>query len=211
MSETAQRYPLAWPAGWARTPSLHRLPARFGQTIRRYSQDGQSSRRQSGPLSVSTATGRLQGELDRLGARDPILSTNVKLRLDGMPRSDQAEPSDPGAAVYFALKGKPRTLACDRWLRVADNIAAIAAHIEAIRAVDRYGVGTLEQAFAGYAALPPAADCWAVLGIAPNAGLEEIEMAFRALARRAHPDAGGSHDAMARLTAAREQARKARA
>jgi hypothetical protein len=33
---------------------------------------------------------------------------------------------------------------------VADNIAAIAAHIDAIRRQDRYGVGTLDQAFAGY-------------------------------------------------------------
>jgi len=36
---------------------------------------------------------------------------------------------------------------------VSDNIAAIAAHIEALRAQERYGVGTIEQAFAGYSAL----------------------------------------------------------
>jgi hypothetical protein len=210
VSETAQRYPLSWPRGWVRTPSPQRLQARFAQTSRSYSQDGQTSWRRSTPLSVSTATGRLQAELDRLGGREAILSTNVALRLDGMPRSDQREPVDPGAAVYFKLKDKPRTLACDRWIRVADNIAAIAAHIEAIRAVDRYGVGTLEQAFAGYAALPPAtAEWWAVLGLQPSATFDQVEEAFRRLARHAHPDAGGSHDAMARLTAAREQARKA--
>jgi hypothetical protein len=57
--------------------------------------------------------------------------------------------------VYFKLHGKDRVLACDKWDRVADNIAAIAAHIDAIRRQDRYGVGTIDQAFAGYSALPP--------------------------------------------------------
>ncbi len=131
--------------------------------------------------------------------------------MDGLPRSDQREPQDPGAAVYFRLQGKPRTLACDRWTRIADNIAAIAAHIEAIRAVDRYGVGTLEQAFAGYAQLPEkgASEWWSVLGISPEASLGEVEESFRTRARTLHPDAGGSHEAMATLTAARAAARRA--
>jgi len=88
-------------------------------------------------LTVADARNRLDLELQRLGARDVLLSTNVQVRLDGLPRSGQNEPADPGAAVYFTLKGKPRCLACDRWSRVADNIAAIAAHVYAIRAVDR--------------------------------------------------------------------------
>ena len=62
-------------------------------------------------------------------------------------------PDDPGVAVYFQLHDKERVLACDKWDTVADNIAAIAAHIDGIRRQDRYGVGTIDQAFAGYSAL----------------------------------------------------------
>ncbi|HJR01776.1 MAG TPA: J domain-containing protein [Methylomirabilota bacterium] len=207
-----QRYPLAWPAGWRRTEPRHRQRARFSQSSRKYSSDGQQSWRTSSEISVYTATQRLRLELDRLGAANEILSTNLVLRLDGLPRSDQRDPLDPGAAVYFQLEGKPRTLACDRWLRVADNIAAIAAHIEAIRAVDRYGVGTLEQAFAGYAALPAGEQWFEILGVLPTASLEQIDDAYRKLAKAAHPDhEGGSHDAMARLNQARETGRKLRA
>jgi len=145
-----QRFPLQWPVGWKRTPAGDRKPARFG--VRR-----------------RDALARLQSELRMLGAAAEVLSTNVVLRLDGLPRSGQAAPSDPGAAVYFTLKGKPRCLACDRWTRVADNIAAIAAHVEAIRAVDRYGVGTMDQAFAGYAQLQAGPDDWrSVLGTWPG-------------------------------------------
>ena len=140
--EAVSRYPLEWPIGWQRTPGHRRLRANFStkKTI-------------DGRVTCREATVRLEAELDRLGATTPVLSTHVTLRLDGSPRSDE-EPRDPGAAVYFRFKGKAQVLACDKWNRVADNIAAMAAHIDALRRVDRYGVGTIEQALAGYKALP---------------------------------------------------------
>lgn len=204
MSSTP-RFPLSWPTGWTRTRPRERLRAKFAK--RSQGQYGSHL----AELSVDQATWRLELELGRLQVEGEILSTNVALRLDGRPRSDQKEPADPGAAVYFTLLGKPQVLACDRWTRTADNIAAIAAHIEALRAIERYGVGTLAQAFSGYTALPPSTeDWWTVLAVDPHAGLDSIEEAFRKLAKLNHPDAGGTHDAMARLTRAREQARAAR-
>ncbi len=77
------------------------------------------------------------------------------------------------------------------------------------------GAGSVAQAFAGYAALPPArhdvpaSDWWTALGVHPNATLDEVEAAFRALTLKAHPDRGGSHDQMANLTDARRRAREA--
>lgn len=42
-----------------------------------------------------------------------------------------------------------------------------------------------------------------------RATLEEAKKAYRRLAQLCHPDAGGTHDAMARLNAARDAARTA--
>ena len=210
--EPVQRFPLAWPLGWRRTVPQRRQRAAFSKTttIRQETVPGQPTTvRKIRALTVSDAIQRLTGELDRLGAKSEVLSSNVSLRLDGLPRSGQTEPDDPGAAVYFRLLVKPRCLACDRWDRVADNIAAIAQHIDALRRIDRYGVGTMEQAFAGYAALPPSAEeWWTVLGIKSDATLTQMEDAFKRLAKMQHPDVGGSHDQMTRLTAAREAARR---
>lgn len=205
----AQRHPLNWPAGWRRTPAGERRRARFLKVTSRYNAALQRNTSMRGELSVFEAVRRLQVQLNRLGADEEILSTNVELRLDGQPRSDRRTPSDPGAAVYFTMSGgKPRVLACDRWDRVADNIAALAAHIEAIRAVDRYGVGTLEQAFAGYRALAASAsEWWQVLELTPSATRLEAEEAHRRLAKQHHPDVGGSHDTMAKLNEALETAR----
>ena len=211
MSETAQRYPLSWPVGWKRTASGQRRRAQFSKSTKTLTVvSGQPVTRTAlRSLTVADAITRLSGELARLGATHEILSTNIPVRLDGMARSGQPEPDDRGVAVYFRLKGKPRALACDRWDRTADNIAAVAQHIDALRRIDRYGVGTMEQAFAGYAALPPASvEWWLVLGLDQSATLEDVELAFKRLARTHHPDLeGGSHDEMARLSAAREVAR----
>lgn len=212
-----RRYPLEWPAGWPRTDPAGRMPAKFG--VMKQSEHGWSSR---GAISVHAAIRRLQDQLDRLRASDPTLSTNLPLRLDGQPLSNVREPDDPGVALYFTRKGKPIAMACDRWTRTADNIAAIAAHIDALRRIERYGVGSLDRAFHGYRALaaPGAASArpWReVLMIAddgqwieslPAGELIRAEQAYRRLAKRRHPDNGGTADAMAELNAAIAEARK---
>lgn len=194
------RYPLAWPVGWRRTPADRRKRATFSHY--------------KAQMSVQVAAGQLREELRRLGVPFDawVLSTNVELRLDGMPRSDR-EPKDPGAAVYFRLRagGKPKVFACDKWNRVADNVAAMARHIEALRAVDRYGVGEMEQVLAGYTALPPSAEDWrSVFGFPPDAtpAFSEIDRLYKRLMAEAHPDkpTGDKFQAQ-RLNVARDMAR----
>lgn len=200
-------YPLSWPAGRPRTPAASRRRASF------------SSKQHNGryavtkDLTVAQARERMQFEIDRLGAQNPILSTNVETRLDGRPRSGEREPADPGAALWFTLRGRDMVLACDRWDRVADNIAAIAKHVEALRGIERWGVGSLEQAFAGYQAVPASPDSasaarawWIVLGVDRAASRTEIETAWRNRIREAHPDRGGSQTEAAEINRARDEA-----
>ncbi|MGY2732353.1 J domain-containing protein [Sphingomonas sp. UYP23] len=175
-----QAYPLQWPTGWPRAQARASAP---------FKQRGSDGWMKS--ATIATARERLQRELDLLRVSLVTLSTNVELRLDGQPRSDRGDPSDPGVAVYFTLKGKQTVLACDRWTRVADNIVALAKHIEALRGMDRWGVGTAEQAFAGYQALPApiAQRHWtAVLALHTDASIEEINAEYRHRAKAAVGD-----------------------
>lgn len=216
MNEQAQRFPLAWPMHWRRTPPGGRRRASFRRTVTteatRYNNIGQPIRerlQRPEALTVATALDRLEAELGRLGASNEILSSNLPVGVRGLPLSNRAEPADPGVAVYITLNGKPLVFACDKWDRVADNIAAIAQHIDALRRIDRYGVGKVEQAFAGYAALPESTDDWReVLGVGEFATLEQVDAAFLHKAKECHPDIGGTHEEMARLTAARDLARR---
>jgi hypothetical protein len=217
ISMNAQRFPLSWPSSWKRTPFHQRRRAAFHSHKTVYSSNVQpngdrTSWRQKETLSVGVGLERLTGELGRLGAQRVIISSNLRVRSsDGLPYAQQAKNlDDPGVAVYFMLKGAPRVLACDRWLSAAENMAAIAGHIHAIRAQDRYGVGTLEQAFAGYAALPPTSEDWPiVLGIPATSSKDAIIAAHRKLATEHHPDKGGRLEDMARINAARDTALKA--
>lgn len=207
-------FPLAWPAGWKRMSASGRRRAQFKRGERKVSQHNpQSSYTSYSQLTIADATKRVLDELGKLGVRygDAIISTNLQLRLDGLPRSGQSEPDDPGTAVYWRRKqGEPmKVMAIDRYDRVADNLAAIAATLDAMRAIERHGGGEiLERTFTGFAALPPPKDCHEILGVAPTSTREQINEAFRRLATEHHPDLGGSHDRMAELSRARDEALK---
>jgi hypothetical protein len=203
-----QAYPLAWPEGRPRRTPAQRRAGQFGMVDKSKSY----TTYKSVPLDV--AVRRLQAELDRLGARHVVLSTNIELRLDGQPRRDRGEPLDPGVAVYFHIgEDPPICLPCDTFTRTADNIAAIAAHIEKTRAIERYGVATIAEMFTGFAALPAPGSIpwWQILLLPRTASADEIRAAHRRLARERHPDLhGGSVAMMADLNRARDEALKER-
>lgn len=215
------KYPLAWPHGWKRVPSHLRRRARFHETSRQYSSTpGGGSWLKKRDLSVADATGRILDELRRFGVLDgdAIISTNLKLRLDGLPRSDQAAPADPGVAVYWTRHGEGQAMKCmaiDLYDRVADNLAAIAATLEAMRAIERHGgAQVLDRAFTGFTALPPpvvASRPWRdVLEVgALDATVEAVQASYRRARSKAHPDKGGTTDQYLAVEAAyREAARE---
>lgn len=188
-------FPLHWPPGWPRTPaSRRRVP---GAVFGKYG------------ASIAAARGRLADELDRIGAGNVVLSTNVELRIDGQPRSGLPEPADPGVAVYFSRSRKPMVMARDAWTTVAANINSLAIAIEHLRGLERHGGAIMvERAFTGFEALPEPDTWWGVLGLRPDATEDQIDARYREMARSSHPDAGGSNAAMSRLNWARDEAKR---
>lgn len=212
MNAPSERYPLQWPTGWPRTDRRKQETAHFRSSdTKSFYVEGHGYRKETTArrVTIADAFERLSKELERLGASNPLLSSNLETRLNGAPRSGQTEPYDNGVAVYFKLKGRNTVLACDKWNRVADNIAAIAQHIDALRRIDRYGIGSLEQAFAGYQALPAQAASWfTVLEFSePPKNWDVIESRFKSLARVHHPDRGGNAETMAKINTAYDTAR----
>ena len=200
-------YPLQWPEGWPRTKSYARSHGRF--STRR------SSNSMAQDLSVADGVERVLLELSRfgIGRDDIVISTNIKTRLDGFPRSDQKAPDDPGVAVYWETRnGGRKVMAVDRYYKVSDNLAAVAATLDAMRAIERHGgAQILDRAFTGFSALPPpAARHWReVIGVAPAVrDMPSVRIAFRRRAAQVHPDKGGTHEAMTELNAALNAAEK---
>jgi hypothetical protein len=200
MTENIQAFPLDWPIGWKRTSSPKRSAFKNDKTI-------------------DKSVKELLHELSLMKATKIIISTNIPIRKDGLPYSSFRAPDDKGAAVYFNLKGNPHVMACDKWDRLEHNIWAIAKHIETLRAQERWGVGNIEQAFAGFKALPQYASedsgdpWWKTLSLpSPSHNKikkEDIEFHYRILAKKYHPDVpGGSAEMMTKLNMAKEQGLK---
>lgn len=216
MGDPVTAFPLSWPASWPRTQPSDRIRARFS----RNSQMPGSSWSRRVELSVSVAIDRVLAELRGFGVgrENIIISTNLDVRLDGLPRSGQRMPDDPGAAVYWRRNRDEaqRCMAIDQYDRVPDNLAAIAATLGAMRAIERHGgAEILDRAFSGFAALPPAGGTtsptwWGVLGVERTASPDVIRSSYRALARQHHPDLGGDAEQFVVVQKAYEQAQKER-
>jgi len=169
-------------------------------------------------ITIAEATRRVLSELDRMGIdrQDVVISTNLALRLDGLPRSGQSAPRDAGAAVYGETsKGERRVMAIDQYLKVEENLAAIAATLDAMRAIERHGgAQILDRAFTGFTALPAPSQGrkWRDVLEVPvgwNVSLEDVKDRCRRLARERHPDrANGSNAAMSELNVALAEAEK---
>lgn len=191
---TAQAYPLQWPEGWPRTePGKRKQDSAF-------------------PVNVGKAIDDLYDELARLGAKNIVLSSNLTLNTFHRPHPKQNKIDDPGIAVYFTLKDRPMVMARDAYADWRDNILSLGLAVEAFRALHRHGgAHMMERAFTGFMALPaPSAQrSWReVLNLVgePNPNREQVESHYRIRARKAHPDGGGSIEAMVELTAARDAA-----
>ena len=199
-TEPISRHPLQWPAGWKRISTAGRKDATFKSDGKR--------------LSIYDGVLRVLAELEKLGVHqdDVIVSSNVRVRLDGMPRSGEPKPADPGVCVYWQKSEDTpmRCMAIDRYTEVADNLAAVAATLEAMRGIERHGgAAILDRVFTGLTALPPPAagqrDWWTVLELDPQAAsADDIKAAHRRLRSIHHSDKGGSDDRMAEINMARD-------
>lgn len=170
-----------------------------------------SSRRSSAfyNTEIDKCEHQVRHEIERLRPLDYVISRNRLRSLVG----------DPGVALWWVdRKTKDlRVLAADRFIHMACNLRALALTLAAMRALDRWGVYTIEQAVEGARiALPPPEghkkrQWWEVLECPSNIPLEFVEMKYQRLAREAHPDLGGTAERMAELSDAIAAARKAMA
>lgn len=190
-----EAYPLRWPPAWPRTRPEQRQSAAIEATF-------------------PVAQRRAMSEVNLLHGRGPVLSLDLPRGPDGQPAPDYRDkpPADSGAALYFNLEGERYCVACDRWLRVEDNIQAIAHTIETLRRLQRIGgFDLVRQALRGFQASYMAGEAeswWNVLGVNFDAPLHVAEAAYRRLVLSAHPDRGGSAEAMLRLNDAIREARE---
>lgn len=143
-----------------------------------------------------------------------MVSSNLPLRLDGLPLAGAREPrEDPGIALWWVERktGATRVLACDMWLTTRENMRAVGLALMALRQLERSGstqiLDRTMQTFASKGLPAPKPEWVYTLGLVDYPpSVAHVEDAFRARSKIAHPDAGGSHELFIELTAARDAA-----
>lgn len=133
-------FPLAWPLGWTRTPAIRRKEGRFFV--------GKTNGRGGRAPTVADGVTRILDELKRMGVPDfqVVISTNVRPTLAGWPRSGEAQPDDPGVAIYW--RDGAQRLARRRRGHVMDGAAEFRAmYVEHCAACREAGIPepTIEQ------------------------------------------------------------------
>lgn len=152
--------------------------------------------------SWTDTLGLLEYELERLGADSVVIEvalTESEIRLDGWPRAG-ARPAHPGVAVSFDSHHGALRYGTDAFPDWQANVRAIALGLEALRKVDRYGIGRRGEQYAGWRDLSAGGSDLAQRGrelIGEHGG----EMAAL---RATHPDRGGDPDDFRAVQAARE-------
>lgn len=161
----------------------------------------------------------LERELAMLKAKDVILETahrDEDVRMNGSVNTS-ANPTHPGVIVSFESKFGPLRYFTDAYTTWRANVRAVMLGLEALRAVDRYGISGRGEQYSGFARLMAAELAMtperARQVIAEGAGLnrqalfgaddEMIASVFRMAAKRLHPDLnGGSEEKIKELNKA---------
>lgn len=165
----------------------------------------------------------LERETELLGATLVVIqidADDTDIRRDGMLRA-RARVDHPGVVISFNSTHGPLRYATDTYDSNGysqpgwqANVRAVALGLEALRAVDRYGITRRSEQYVGFRALPAGpAPAFANADEAHRWMREQAELGpgadpdklYRHLARRMHPDAaGGSRADWDRLAAAHE-------
>jgi hypothetical protein len=169
--------------------------------------------------AYNKALDALEYELDKLYARDVFIEAGFQLgqlRNDGWPRGGQ-KPTHPGIVLYFTTQDGAMEFPCGTYENFEANLYAIALTLENLRAIDRYGVTLGHQQYRGFMAIEAAPKQLtveqAVEFVALASGLpsrdvfssaEAYRGAYRAAARRLHPDVAGTPDGFHKLNQAKE-------
>jgi hypothetical protein len=203
--------------GWSDLASL-------GVTLRPLSnpRPPESGRYSQFSASLTSTVNLLYTELRALDATKIVIELDIRerdLRIDGLPRAD-AKPAGDAVAISFDSRFGPLRYATGeytgRWGIPGwqQNLRAIALSMQALRAVDRYGVSKRGEQYTGWRQIPASTDpadaiqtrqqALDFLGQWMSGDQEQIGSVIRRALKATHPDAGGDADTFRQVIRAKE-------
>lgn len=132
-------------------------------------------------------------------------------KLDGDARGTNYNNGHVVSLTVIHKSGREIVLTSKTQATAKGNLRVLVLGIEAMRLNEKRGLAeVMQQAYAQLAAPAKERDPYEVLGVRHDTPMAVIDAAYRALAKTAHPDSGGSTDVMAEINAAYERVRSER-
>jgi len=171
---------------------------------------------------LTKTTKLLKREAGMLGAAQVVVQVDGPVRQDGQPAVTRLRT--PAVSVFIQSRHGPLRYDVDTFDHWEDNLRGVALGLEALRAVDRYGVTKRGEQYPGWKALPPgtsvatampAMSATEAAGIVvetaksmvePDLVLQDSRLyssLWRDAVKNAHPDRGGDRQAWDRLQVAK--------
>jgi hypothetical protein len=164
----------------------------------------------------------LRDEAELLDATTLVVQVDANpddIRRDGMLRV-RARVGFPGVKVSLDSRFGPLTYATDAYETWQANVRAVALSMQALRAVDRYGVSKSGEQYRGWSAIEggPAqtmsrAEAARLLAAGTDGRFTAeqlfadracVALAYKLAIRTLHPDVGGDPEMFRRVTSARD-------
>lgn len=163
-------------------------------------------RRSQFSATLARTVRALVTELNAVDGERVVLELDFReqdLRLDGYPRAG-AKALSPAVGLAFESRFGPLRYATGTFDRWQDNLRAITLGLEALRAVDRYGISKRGEQYVGYRQIAQTSGGFQSIAQA-QAWIEE-QGGYKAAARRLHPDNAetGDEDEFKKLQQARQ-------
>jgi hypothetical protein len=166
-------------------------------------------RRSNFEVSWAKTLDDLEREIRYLDGEDLLIGVVAdpdQFRIDGTPRAG-FKVFHTGAEVSFDTPARGRLVFhTDAFRTLQENLRAISQGLTALRAIERYGITTTAEQYAGFAQLSAG-------GPDPERGRVLVEQSggIRQALLRHHPDHGGDARAFADVQAFRDRSRVAAA
>jgi len=166
----------------------------------------------------------LDRELEHLKTTTAVLQLKVNasdISTHGTLKAN-VSPREPGVILAFDSKHGQKQFPCDTYVEWRHNVRAIALALEALRAVDRYGVTRRGEQYTGWARIeeptrtgdiPMTPDLalnvatrlagWGSITFDGKPAANVLEAIFREAEKRTHPDRGGNKQDFVELQKAR--------
>lgn len=141
-------HPLKWPKGQRKTPKSMRIKGQFGGRVGAKGQ-GKGAKGALAPISLQNAEKALRVAIAGLNGYSATITTNMPVVRNEIRWDDKVNDGH-SISVLFFVDDVEYLVACNKYDRLADNIAGVADYLALAKRMVSLGAGSTAKVLKGF-------------------------------------------------------------